>query len=74
MLVRCFIYERPGLSLIQGRYCRSAHHAAVNFGQYGYTGYMPNKASYVAHAIPEKGTKEEKVGSHKPAELSFGIE
>lgn len=38
----------------------SAHHAAVNFGQYGYTGYMPNKASYIAHAIPKPDTDEEK--------------
>lgn len=35
---------------------------------------MPNKASYIAHAIPKPGTIEEKVGSLKAAELCFGIE
>jgi hypothetical protein len=40
---------------------RSAHHAAVNFGQYAYSGYMPNKASFVSHAIPAPGSSEEKV-------------
>ncbi|KAK9915325.1 hypothetical protein WJX75_007630 [Coccomyxa subellipsoidea] len=38
----------------------SAHHAAVNFGQYAYSGYMPNKASFVSHAIPAPGSSEEK--------------
>ncbi|CAL8468388.1 g7928 [Coccomyxa elongata] len=38
----------------------SAHHAAVNFGQYSYSGYMPNKASFVAHAIPVPDSDEEK--------------
>ena len=30
-------------------------------GQYAYAGYMPNKPSYVAKAIPARGSDEEKV-------------
>ncbi|KAH7440315.1 hypothetical protein KP509_04G101300 [Ceratopteris richardii] len=32
----------------------SAHHAAVNFGQYAYAGYMPNKPSMGRKLIPEE--------------------
>ena len=34
----------------------SCHHAAVNFGQYAYGGYMPNKPSLTRKLIPEPGT------------------
>ncbi|CAL8464299.1 g3834 [Coccomyxa elongata] len=34
----------------------SAHHAAVNFGQYDYSGYMPNRPSLIRRPIPEKGS------------------
>lgn len=32
----------------------SAHHAAVNFGQYGYAGFMPNHPSTTRKLVPEK--------------------
>ena len=53
--------EAERAQLLGQCWCRSAHHAAVNFGQYAYQGYMPNKASYIAHAIPEPGTDAEQV-------------
>ncbi|KAH7439860.1 hypothetical protein KP509_04G079400 [Ceratopteris richardii] len=37
----------------------SAHHAAVNFGQYAYAGYMPNKPTTGRKLIPEDGDHEE---------------
>ncbi|KAI5071290.1 hypothetical protein GOP47_0013541 [Adiantum capillus-veneris] len=37
----------------------SAHHAAVNFGQYAYAGYMPNKPSMGRKLIPEEGENSE---------------
>jgi hypothetical protein len=36
----------------------SCHHAAVNFGQYEYAGYMPNHPSMTRKFVPEVGTKE----------------
>ena len=36
----------------------SAHHAAVNFGQYAYAGYMPNSPCMARKFIPEEGTPE----------------
>ncbi|XP_057841009.2 linoleate 9S-lipoxygenase [Cryptomeria japonica] len=36
----------------------SAHHAAVNFGQYAYGGYMPNFPTMSRRLVPEKGTPE----------------
>ena len=36
----------------------SAHHAAVNFGQYAYGGYMPNLPTMTKRLIPEKGSEE----------------
>lgn len=36
----------------------SAHHAAVNFGQYAYGGYMPNSPCMGRRLIPEEGTPE----------------
>lgn len=36
----------------------SCHHAAVNFGQYAYAGYMPNKPSLTRKLIPEPGTAD----------------
>ncbi|KAJ7299938.1 hypothetical protein O6H91_03G017000 [Diphasiastrum complanatum] len=37
----------------------SAHHAAVNFGQYAYAGYMPNRPSITRRLIPEEGSQEQ---------------
>ncbi|XVE89677.1 hypothetical protein DITRI_Ditri20bG0015200 [Diplodiscus trichospermus] len=36
----------------------SALHAAVNFGQYAYAGYFPNRPSISRRFMPEKGTPE----------------
>ncbi|XP_059075875.1 probable linoleate 9S-lipoxygenase 5 isoform X2 [Cryptomeria japonica] len=36
----------------------SALHAAVNFGQYPYAGYMPNRPTVSRRLIPEEGSKE----------------
>jgi len=36
----------------------SCHHAAVNFGQYAYGGYMPNHPSMTRKLIPEQDTLE----------------
>ncbi|XP_051144559.1 probable linoleate 9S-lipoxygenase 5 [Andrographis paniculata] len=36
----------------------SALHAAVNFGQYPYGGYLPNRPSTSRRLIPEKGTPD----------------
>eukprot|EP00253_Pinus_taeda_P020160 PITA_20160 len=35
-----------------------SHHAAVNFGQYSYGGYMPNHPTICRHLVPEKGSEE----------------
>jgi linoleate 9S-lipoxygenase len=36
----------------------SALHAAVNFGQYPYAGYLPNRPTISRRLMPEKGTPE----------------
>ncbi|GAV63153.1 Lipoxygenase domain-containing protein/PLAT domain-containing protein [Cephalotus follicularis] len=36
----------------------SALHAAVNFGQYAYAGYLPNRPTISRRFMPEKGTPE----------------
>ncbi|CAO1943772.1 unnamed protein product [Urochloa humidicola] len=36
----------------------SALHAAVNFGQYPYAGYLPNRPTVSRRPMPEPGTKE----------------
>nr|ABF66650.1 lipoxygenase-4 [Physcomitrium patens] len=36
----------------------SCHHAAVNFGQYLYAGFMPNHPAMTRKLIPEEGTPE----------------
>eukprot|EP00253_Pinus_taeda_P032506 PITA_32506 len=36
----------------------SALHAAVNFGQYPYAGYMPNRPTISRRLIPEEGSEE----------------
>ncbi|EFJ33747.1 lipoxygenase [Selaginella moellendorffii] len=38
----------------------SAHHAAVNFGQYAYAGYMPNHPTATHKAIPAENSDEHK--------------
>lgn len=36
----------------------SAHHAAVNFGQYAYSGWMPSHSPLCRKPAPAKGSKE----------------
>ncbi|BFI25534.1 lipoxygenase [Marchantia polymorpha subsp. ruderalis] len=36
----------------------SGFHAAVNFGQFAYAGYVPNKPTHVRRLVPEPGTAE----------------
>lgn len=36
----------------------SAHHAAINFGQYPYGGYVPNRPPLMRRLIPEEGDPE----------------
>lgn len=36
----------------------SAMHASVNFGQYGYAGFLPNRPTMCRRLIPEEGTEE----------------
>lgn len=36
----------------------SALHAAVNFGQYPYAGFLPNRPTVSRHFMPERGTPE----------------
>lgn len=36
----------------------SGHHAAVNFGQYDYTGFVPNKPCLARRLVPEPGDPE----------------
>ncbi|WJX21007.1 Linoleate 9S-lipoxygenase 5 [Trifolium repens] len=48
----------------------SAFHAAVNFGQYPYAGYLPNRPTVSRRFMPEPGTPEyEELGSDP--ELAF---
>ena len=49
----------------------SALHAAVNFGQYPYGGFILNRPTLSRRLIPEKGTAEydEMVNSHQKADL-----
>jgi linoleate 9S-lipoxygenase len=35
----------------------SGHHAAVNFGQYDYSGWMPSNSSLCRKPAPAKGTE-----------------
>lgn len=44
----------------------SCHHAAVNFGQYLYAGFMPNHPSLTRKLIPEENTAEWEHLQQKP--------
>ncbi|KAM3240209.1 hypothetical protein ACQJBY_053730 [Aegilops geniculata] len=48
----------------------SALHAAVNFGQYSYAGYLPNRPTVSRRQMPEPGTKEYKEVETDP-DLAF---
>jgi hypothetical protein len=40
----------------------SAHHAAVNFGQYDYSGWMPSHSSLCRRPAPARGSDAWQVG------------
>jgi Lipoxygenase len=42
-------------------YVASAHHAAVNFGQYDFSGLLLNRSSKIRKEFPEKGSAEYKL-------------
>ncbi|KAH7277877.1 hypothetical protein KP509_38G012900 [Ceratopteris richardii] len=44
----------------------SAHHAAVNFGQYAYAGFFPNCPTACVKLMPEPGSKEYETFSKDP--------
>ncbi|XP_057735899.1 linoleate 9S-lipoxygenase 5-like [Arachis stenosperma] len=48
----------------------SAYHAAVNFGQYPYAGYLPNRPTVSRRFMPEPGTPEYKELESDP-DLAF---
>ncbi|KAI5071291.1 hypothetical protein GOP47_0013542 [Adiantum capillus-veneris] len=49
----------------------SAHHAAVNFGQYTYAGYMPNRPTMGRMLIPEEGDEEHHLMLSNPEGFFF---
>jgi len=52
--------ENLAFTLTTIAWVASCHHAAVNFGQYPYGGFMPNRPSMTRQLIPEEGTDEYK--------------
>ena len=42
-------------------YTTSAHHAAINFGQYDFASYIANRPSKIRRKIPAPGSREETV-------------
>ncbi|KAL2613082.1 hypothetical protein R1flu_024774 [Riccia fluitans] len=48
------------------------HHAAVNFGQYAYAGFMPKRPSECKKLIPEKGSKDESMMLEDPESWLMG--
>jgi hypothetical protein len=51
----------------------SCHHAAVNFGQYLFAGFMPNHPSLTRQLIPEEGTPEWKTMQQNPEKFLLGM-
>ncbi|XVF42048.1 hypothetical protein PTKIN_Ptkin01aG0328900 [Pterospermum kingtungense] len=51
----------------------SALHAAVNFGQYAYGGYVPNRPTQSRKFMPEKGTPEYDELENNPEKAFFEI-
>lgn len=51
----------------------SCHHAAVNFGQYLYAGFMPNHPSLTRKLIPEEGTAEWEALQAHPEHFLLGM-
>ncbi|KAL6840053.1 hypothetical protein ACP4OV_029863 [Aristida adscensionis] len=47
----------------------SALHAAVNFGQYPYAGYLPNRPSVSRRPMPEPGTEEYAMLEREPEKV-----
>lgn len=50
--------ENLAFTLTTIAWVASCHHAAVNFGQYEYAGFMPNHPSMTRQFVPEVGSKE----------------
>lgn len=48
----------------------SAHHAAVNFGQYDFSGLMLNCSLYIKKALPAKESPEAQVGGVNTSEAA----
>ena len=51
----------------------SCHHAAVNFGQYLYAGFMPNHPSMTRKFVPEEGTPEWESLQQDPEKFLLGM-
>ncbi|XP_051146673.1 probable linoleate 9S-lipoxygenase 5 [Andrographis paniculata] len=49
----------------------SALHAAVNFGQYSYAGYMPNRPTVSRRLMPEPGSEEYEAMKTDPEKVFF---
>jgi hypothetical protein len=53
----------------------SAHHAAVNFGQYDFSGFLPNRPTLIQKGLPAKGTPAyEALASKVPGTSAFDKE
>ncbi|KAG0504866.1 hypothetical protein M758_N011900 [Ceratodon purpureus] len=51
----------------------SCHHAAVNFGQYLYAGFMPNHPSMTRKLIPEENTPEWETMQREPEKFLLSM-
>lgn len=49
----------------------SAHHAAVNFGQFGYGGFPPSRATMGRRLVPEEGSPEYRELTKDPTAFYF---
>nr|AZB48677.1 lipoxygenase [Lobosphaera incisa] len=49
----------------------SAHHAAINYGQYDYSGFMPNRSPMIRKAMPPKESDDFKTLAAQDAETAI---